>query len=64
MEIIEGVLEVSPFTTATIAMVVLFVGKWLNHRVRFLRDFNIPEPARPAEGQPTRLSASLAIASQ
>ena len=44
MEIVEGVLQITPFFTATIAMVVLFVGKWLNHRVRFLCDFNIPEP--------------------
>jgi ESS family glutamate:Na+ symporter len=44
MEIADGIAEVGPFLSVTIAIIVLFVGKSLNHRVGFLRDFNIPEP--------------------
>ncbi|MFQ5974516.1 MAG: sodium/glutamate symporter, partial [Alphaproteobacteria bacterium] len=44
MEVANGVLQVGPFLTTTIAIVVLFVGKSLGYRIRFLRDFNIPEP--------------------
>ncbi len=32
------------FATFNIAIVVLAIGRWLNRKVGFLRDFNIPEP--------------------
>ena len=40
----EGVLFVRPFLAVTAGIVVLFVGKALNQRVAFLREYNIPEP--------------------
>ena len=39
-----GVLFVRPFLAVTAGIVVLFVGKALNQRVAFLREYNIPEP--------------------
>ncbi|MEM1273277.1 MAG: sodium/glutamate symporter [Pseudomonadota bacterium] len=38
------VLTIPDFITFTIGMIVYFCGAWLTKRVRFLRDFNIPEP--------------------
>jgi ESS family glutamate:Na+ symporter len=40
----EGVAQVGPFLSVTVGIIVLFVGKSLNYRIGFLRDFNIPEP--------------------
>ena len=40
----EGVLFVRPFLAVTAGIVVLFIGKALNQRVAFLREYNIPEP--------------------
>ena len=37
-------IEVHSFLTATLGILVLFVGKILNRRVRWLREFTIPEP--------------------
>ena len=37
-------MEIPAFETFTIAILVLFVGKVLNSRIGFLREFNIPEP--------------------
>lgn len=44
MEFADGVLRIEPFRAVTWAIVVLFVGRWLIHKSRFLRDYNIPEP--------------------
>ena len=44
MELVDGVLTVSPFLAVTLGIVVLFVGKRLNDAVGFLREFSIPEP--------------------
>jgi ESS family glutamate:Na+ symporter len=40
----DGVLHVRPFLAVTLGIVVLFAGKSLNERFRFLREYNIPEP--------------------
>ena len=37
-------IEVHSFLTATLGILVLFVGKLLNRRIRLLREFTIPEP--------------------
>lgn len=37
-------LQLEPRTTLIIAILVLFLGRFLNDRVRFFRDYNIPEP--------------------
>ncbi|RIX70043.1 sodium/glutamate symporter, partial [Acidovorax cavernicola] len=37
-------LSFSTYYTLICAAMVLLVGKYLVHRIRFLRDFNIPEP--------------------
>jgi ESS family glutamate:Na+ symporter len=44
MELQEGVLRIDSFLAVTIGIIVLFVGKRLNDRIRFLRELNIPEP--------------------
>lgn len=44
MELLDGVLRIESFLAVTIGIIVLFVGKRLNDKVRFLRDFSIPEP--------------------
>jgi len=44
MELVDGVLKISPFLAVTLGIVVLFVGKRLNGAVGFLREFSIPEP--------------------
>ena len=40
----DQVLTLGPFLAASVGIVVLFVGKWLNERVAFLRAYSIPEP--------------------
>jgi len=37
-------MQFESFATFNIAIVVLAVGRWLNRKVAFLREFNIPEP--------------------
>ena len=37
-------MEVTPGTTLVIAILVLFLGKYINRKVAFLQNFNIPEP--------------------
>lgn len=37
-------LELSPRQTVVIAILVLFLGKYLTSKITFLRDYNIPEP--------------------
>ena len=44
MNLIDGQLQVQSFLTVTLGILVLFVGKALNKRVRVLREFTIPEP--------------------
>jgi len=44
MEFDNGVLQLSPFFSVTIGIVVLFLGKRVNDGVGFLREFSIPEP--------------------
>ena len=44
MEFTNNTLALQSFITITLAIIVLFVGKGLNFRFAFLRNFNIPEP--------------------
>jgi len=44
MELIEQTLRIETFLAVTLGIVVLFVGKRLNARFAFLRNFSIPEP--------------------
>ncbi len=44
MEIIDGQIQVSSFITVTLGILALFLGKFLNGRIRILRDYTIPEP--------------------
>lgn len=44
MEITDGVLRIGPGLAATFGIIVLFVGKRLNEKVAFLREFSIPKP--------------------
>ncbi len=44
MEFDAGVLSLGPFQAITVGILVLFVGKRLNDRFDFLREFSIPEP--------------------
>ncbi|WP_296899401.1 sodium/glutamate symporter [Thiohalocapsa sp.] len=44
MEFQDGLLRIESFLAVTIGILVLFVGKRLNERVRLLRELSIPEP--------------------
>ncbi len=44
MEFLQGLLHVGPFRAVTWGIVVLFIGRALVHKSRFLKDYNIPEP--------------------
>ena len=44
MELHNDALQIGPFLTVTLGIIVLFVGKRLNNAVPFLREFSIPEP--------------------
>jgi ESS family glutamate:Na+ symporter len=44
MEMQDSVLRIDSFLAVTIGILVLFVGKRLNDRVRLLRELSIPEP--------------------
>ena len=44
MNVENGILQIEPFMTVTIGIVVLFVGKRLNNAIPALREFSIPEP--------------------
>ena len=37
-------MELEPRTTLIVAILVLFLGRFINGRVGFFRDYNIPEP--------------------
>lgn len=44
MDFVDDAVHAGPFFSVTLGIIVLFVGKSLNQRLAFLRDFNIPEP--------------------
>jgi ESS family glutamate:Na+ symporter len=44
IELKDGALQIGPFLTFTIGIMVLFLGKRINDVVGFLREFSIPEP--------------------
>jgi glutamate:Na+ symporter, ESS family len=44
MEFQDGLLRVESFLAVTLGIIVLFVGKRLNEKINFLREFSIPEP--------------------
>ncbi|MGD2137811.1 MAG: sodium/glutamate symporter [Gammaproteobacteria bacterium] len=44
MEFTDANLQLGPFFTVTLGIVVLFVGKRVNDALRVLREFSIPEP--------------------
>jgi len=44
MEFENGILNIGTFMTVTVAIIVLFIGKRLNSKISFLREFSIPEP--------------------
>ena len=44
MEMTDGVLHIGQFLAVTLGIIVLFVGRRVNQKVRFLREFSIPEP--------------------
>ena len=44
MELLQGILRIESFLAVTLGIVVLFVGKRLNEKIRFLRELSIPEP--------------------
>ncbi len=44
MELTDNILNFKSFYALTLAIIVLFIGKALNHKYSVLRDFNIPEP--------------------
>jgi ESS family glutamate:Na+ symporter len=44
MNFVDGQIEVHSFLTVTLGILVLFLGKSLNRRVRLLQEFTIPEP--------------------
>jgi len=44
MEYHDGVFHIGPFVAVTIGIITLFVGKRLNDRFGFLREYSIPEP--------------------
>ena len=44
MDVVDGQIQVASFLTVTLGILVLFLGKTLNRRLRFLREYTIPEP--------------------
>ncbi|MGI9569303.1 MAG: sodium/glutamate symporter [Desulfobulbia bacterium] len=44
MEIVDKILYIGPGLAATFGIIVLFIGKRVNDKVSFLREFSIPEP--------------------
>jgi ESS family glutamate:Na+ symporter len=44
MEFDNGIVQVGPFFSFTLGIIVLFTGKRVNDAIGFLREFSIPEP--------------------
>ena len=44
MDTMSDILQIKPFMSITIGIIVLFVGKRLNDVIPVLRNFSIPEP--------------------
>jgi ESS family glutamate:Na+ symporter len=44
IELTDGALQIGSFLAVTFGIVVLFVGKRLNDRIGFLKEFSIPDP--------------------
>ena len=44
LEVVDGILRLDGFLSITVGILVLFVGKQVNDRVRVLREISIPEP--------------------
>ena len=44
MQYVDGSLQIDAFISATLGIIVLFVGKRINEKVGVLREFSIPEP--------------------
>jgi ESS family glutamate:Na+ symporter len=44
MDITDGALQIGPGVTATFGIIVLFLGRRVNEKVAFLREFSIPDP--------------------
>jgi ESS family glutamate:Na+ symporter len=44
LDIVDGVLQLGPFFTVTLGIVVLFLGKRVNEAVAVLKEFSIPDP--------------------
>ena len=44
MNIENGILQIEPFMTVTLGIIVLFIGKRLNNAIPILQEFSIPEP--------------------
>jgi ESS family glutamate:Na+ symporter len=44
MNVVDGEIQIASFLTVTLGILVLFLGKTLNRRLRFLREYTIPEP--------------------
>jgi ESS family glutamate:Na+ symporter len=43
-ELVDGILRLGGFLSVTVGILVLFVGKRVNDRIRVLREISIPEP--------------------
>ena len=44
IELTDGALQIGSFLAVTFGIIVLFLGKRLNDRISFLKEFSIPEP--------------------
>ena len=44
MEITDGIMQVGPGLATTFGILVLFIGRRINQKVNFLREFSIPDP--------------------
>jgi len=44
MEVVGSTLQINWFASLTLGILVLFIGRGINRRIRLLQDFNIPEP--------------------
>lgn len=44
IEFIDGIYHLNAFHAFSFGIIVLFTGRRLNHKIKFLREFSIPEP--------------------